>query len=321
MDRRASFIWLCRSVFLAGIAGGLVACGAASTKRASLAAIDARTGAVLWRIKTDANVLGRPIESSRTVRVLGGFSIPGECDETWHWIVLDRLTGRPVKRAHHFKLPPLQTQPFSFSSVVLPDGTQVKSVTPNRLIGLSSSGRVLWRIRLRRGGTLPRGRGYNPGAIPMLAGARIVLAFPNSDGYDPKESVDPTLSLVALEPRTGRVLWRRSIKTETARPYDIAYPAFGPRSVYLFRSRDQLEALDAQTGTVRWRVHVAEGAVTPAPSRVIVGGPGRVTALSQAGTILWSTSVPTGTGLEPSTLVRNRVYVRSQGYNDSGCGD
>jgi outer membrane protein assembly factor BamB len=307
-------------VFLAGIAGGLVACGVASTRRASLAALDARTGAVLWKIETDANVLGRPIESSRTVRVLGSFSIPDACDETWHWIVLDRLTGQPAKQPYHFKLPPLP-QPFSFSSVVLPDGEQIKSVTPNRLIGFSSSGRVLWRIRLRRGGTLPPGRGYNPGAIPVLAGARIVLAFPNSDGNDPRESVDPTLSLVALEPRTGKVRWRRSIKTETARPPDIAYPAFDPRAVYLFRSRDQLEALDAQTGTVRWRAHVAEGTVTPAPSRVIVDSPGRVTALSHTGTILWSTSVPTGMGLEPSTLVRNRVYVRSQGYNDSGCGD
>jgi outer membrane protein assembly factor BamB len=282
MDRRASLIWLCRSVFLVGIAGGLVACAAASTKCATLAALDARTGAVLWKIETDANVLGRPIESSRTVRVLGAFSIAGACDETWLWIVLDRLTGRPAKRAHHIKVPPLPTQPLSFSSVVLPDGTQIKSVTPNRLIGFSSTGRVLWRIRLRRGGTLPPVRGYNPGPIPMLAGARIVLAFPNSDGYDPKESVDPTLSLVALEPHTGRVLWRRSIKTETARPY---------------------------------------GAVTTAPSRVIVASAGRVTALSHTGTILWSPPVPTGTGLEPSTLVRNRVYVRSQGYNDNGCGD
>ena len=66
---------------------------------------------------------------------------------------------------------------------------------------------------------------------------------------------------------------------------------------------------------------MAEGGVMPAPSRVIVASPGRVTALSHAGTILWSTSAPTGEGLEPSTVVRNRVYVRSQGYNDSGCGD
>ena len=90
----------------------------------------------------------------------------------------------------------------------------------------------------------------------MLAGARIVLAFPNSDGDDPRESVDPTRSLVALEPRTGRVLWRRSIKAETSRPYEIAYPAFDARRVYLFSSRDHLEALDAQTGTVRWRAQV-----------------------------------------------------------------
>jgi len=39
------------------------------------------------------------------------------------------------------------------------------------------------------------------------------------------------------------------------------------------------------------------------------------------GKTLWSTSVPTGAGLEASPVVRDRIYVRVQGYNDSGCSD
>jgi len=294
-------------------AGTLAACGDDSIKTASLVALDGRTGAVLWSRSTAAAILGRPDEEGGRVVMIGQYPIPEACDETFRWIAFDRASGKPVKGPRHRKLPgpPI----FSFASVALPGRLDVRSIAPNRLEATRNGG-VRWRITLRRG--LVASNGYDPGAIPIVGGAGVVVAFPNSDVTDPMQG-SPTTELVAIDPHAGTVLWRLSMKTETP-PYMVAFPAFDMRTVYVFVARDNLEALDGRTGAVRWRAHVDEGAITLG-ERILVAGPGRITAFSRAGALLWSTSTPTGSGLEHATVVGDRVYVRAQGYNDSGCGD
>src|SRR5262249_15252397 len=154
------------------------------------------------------------------------------------------------------------------------------------------SGRLRWRLTLRRSPIGPNA--YHLGGIPILGGPAVVVAFPNSDIEDPMEG-NPTTKLVAIDPPAGTVLWRLTLQTETARPYLVAFPVIAGRTVFLFHGRHELDALDARTGAARWRAHVDEGAITPG-NRILVSGPGRVTALSRSGATLWSTSTPTGAG-------------------------
>jgi outer membrane protein assembly factor BamB len=304
---------------LAVVTGALTGCGIGDTDTASLVALDARDGHVLWKTGTDANGLTSLLELGGEVRMTGSFAVPGACEERFRSIVFDRATGR-VRRENKGAPAPYTYQPEPPSDRVdFPDGTRVRSTMPNQLTGVGKNGRVLWRIKLRRP-PLPRvAGGYHRRALPIEAGPGIVLAFPGSE-ETPDQSYESTTTAVALDPHTGRVRWRESIETDSVH-LALQPPLTAQRTFYLFIGRNELEALDPTTGAVHWRVHVAEGRVTRVPGRILVASPGRVTALSHAGTTLWSTSIPTGsTGSAFISLGHRRVYVVVQGY-DSGCGD
>jgi hypothetical protein len=116
------------------------------------------------------------------------------------------------------------------------------------------------------------------------------------------------------------VLWYLTTKTEGTRLDSVGLPAFDSRTVYLFRARDHLEARDARTGAVRWQADVRQGPMT-VRDRILVTGPGRLTALSRSGAVLWAVSTPTG-GAAAATVVRDRVYLRVQGSIDGdACSD
>ena len=78
--------------------------------------------------------------------------------------------------------------------------------------------------------------------------------------------------LVALEPSTGEVVWR-----SPATHGSYATPVmmeFGTKSLMVYLSRDTVEGIDPEDGTVRWRYQLPKEGLTNVPTPMNVGNGG-----------------------------------------------
>jgi outer membrane protein assembly factor BamB len=280
---------------------GVAGCGASGAKHASLAALDGKTGAVMWTGKTDALFLTTPAVVGNVVTVWADFETADGCPGDTRPVAFDRTTGRRVRS----RATPLQP---NLANTAVAHDLHIRAHERGLVIASNSTGRVVWRTRL------PHGR-FNIDPIPVFAGAGIVAAFPDSSGGLGMLYGDPKTSLIALDDRTGRVLWRLGPWGDA-----IVEPAFGPRTVYLFNDPHHLEALDPHTGHPRWHSRVDEGAITVS-SRLVIAGPGRVSALSLGGRLLWSTKILKSTAPQPAADNGNDLYVPIEGASGSSCSD
>jgi outer membrane protein assembly factor BamB len=127
---------------------------------------------------------------------------------------------------------------------------------------------------------------------------------------------DPKTSVIGIDPRTGKILWRLPPRAGLVR-----FPVFDRHSVYAFTDRQHLQVFDARTGRLHWRVRVPEGPITIADS-VVVSSDGRISAFSLRGRHQWSAAVPRGIGEpesvpEPAGLSQRLVLAPIEG--SSGC--
>ncbi|MFB6192128.1 MAG: PQQ-binding-like beta-propeller repeat protein [Haloarculaceae archaeon] len=166
-----------------------------------------------------------------------------------------------------------------------------------------STGERLWR-RSNREFT-----GVTAGSGIVLAGVRPAVG----DRGDPKE---PRTELHAFDARTGDSLWRRTVKRTRPRSVVARGRAFVPTGRALL-------ALDATTGTRRWRVPFEGGGLSPpvvAGGQVYVQGRGAddgsrvVAALSLDGAERWRTIVDAGDGFGGRLAVAGDAvyYVESE---------
>lgn len=200
---------------------GMVLCG---TRSGELFALSARTGAIQWQHKTRGAIRSRPALSEGSVFV-------GSSDGCLYR--LDARTGRPVWKA------PFCTDAAIYGDVVVSDGMVYFTVNIDKIYAISSEdGRFVWEYHRDR----PSGMSIEGVASPTLEGDRIYTGF--SDG-----------SLVALEARTGKVLWTVALAAagQHAQVDVDTTPVIEGNTLYAAAFPAGPVALRATDGAVLWR--------------------------------------------------------------------
>ena len=286
----------------------LVGCGSYGPTKARLLALDARTGAIRWEIRTGAIGVAASLVSGRKLVVWGYFPDNGGCVGQTRAFAVDTRTGRTVA-AGAVESPPVSAiKKSGFSYGAIGGGGEVRSAEFGLLFAHAANGRLLWQRQFHTDQD-------HPDPMPIVIGSGIVAAYPNAYATGFGVSSDLKTSLVALDLRDGRILWRLP-----RRRGDIAFPGFSGHTVYAFENPQRLDALNAIAGSIRWHVKVKEGGITVSRP-IVISSLGRVTALTRTGKQLWSVKVPTGSFPKAATVSGHMIYVPIEGATGSGCGD
>ena len=205
------------------------------TARDVLHAIDADSGSLLWTAEGPG---GHPAIHGDTVHAAG----------TDRFYALDRLTG--TARWETPTSPLLcgwsQSHGFMKPATVVHDGVGFFGTKSNATVDCHyhavdlATGAVLWK-------TKPRNEPW--AARPTVGGGRLYGAFHR----DPVAPGNPAIwgrpqegsGLVALDVKTGEVLWSRQ------GPATIANPVYHDETLYVGHA-NAVAALDARTGETRW---------------------------------------------------------------------
>lgn len=118
-----------------------------------------------------------------------------------------------------------------------------------------ADGKVGWKYDLKTTGmSLPQA-GY--GSSPILA--RNLLVLPTlgdsiaaeTEFFDPKRKVGKVPGAIALDPLTGKLLWKSdSFRSSHASPVEIS---IGDQNCLVFHGMFELVGLDPETGKILWR--------------------------------------------------------------------
>jgi len=120
--------------------------------------------------------------------------------------------------------------------------------SPAGLVGCldADTGRAVWTVSLKQLGVFDHELGFGYSCSPIVDEGRLLLPVPGSK-----------LSLVALDPESGKTLWQGGDEPAS---YSSAYPItlHGRRQVVVFL-RNSLASFDAGTGKRLWRYTESEG--------------------------------------------------------------
>jgi len=149
-----------------------------------------------------------------------------------------------LRAAWRFRLAGYQTPSGVFAStpIVLDGRVYIQDLDSNVFALDATTGRLVWRTRVRQVNGGPNGLAAGDGRI-----------YGNS-----------SRAAFALDQATGKVLWRRALVRGANQAIDIA-PQFANGLVYtstvglLPGGKGVLYALDARTGQVRWRFKTIKG--------------------------------------------------------------
>jgi outer membrane protein assembly factor BamB len=231
-------------------------------------AFDAVSGALVWSRTSEDGAAGEP-------------SMPAIAGDLVSWtrggvvIGVDRSTGREMWRA--------DTGERVLSPPVEHDG-RLAVASPSTLYAFDMSGTSLWKLPLEGLGSALTPHSANLADSPagilvvLKSAASSRLALVNTDklrmewtrAVDAATSVHPAGSAVvlrgnslsALDPSTGRELWRLPVR-------GCGQPALRDGRVYVVdsASKRRLLAVDGRTGHELWHVPVS-----PSCSGVVIGG-------------------------------------------------
>lgn len=209
-------------------------------------------------------------------------------------LVLDRKTGRSIKQVRVGVAEKIwDPRNTSASSSPVTDGRRGYFLFgTGDMVALDASGNVLWsRALWKEFGSFYILYGY--GASPLLYGGRLYVAViqndspPRGGGHSgpPRESF-----LLALEPDTGKTLWRVLRPTDARRESKEAYTTPIPivrdgRAEVVLMGGDCLTGHDASSGQELWRWTGYNMNKNPMERIVVspVGGPGLVYAAAARG--------------------------------------
>ena len=280
-------------------------------------ALDARTGKVAWAIRPHQDYLELSWRKHRLLL----WAVGGTCDSRdGNYFVINQRTGRTNPSNYQDKdefrpgraLPTAGSVSFGGRSYEKEPADEwapghlkvqaVKIVNPTRFSGTR---RVFWSVR--------RPLGIQPVAVDT----RIVLVAP-PEAMDPQPGGPK--SLEALDRRTGRLLWSRSLAAFGTRGdtyVNYPQPQLSNGVVFAYIEPFRMAALDAATGRLLWTARVAPAReMAVGPNLVVALGDGTVTALTRQGHVLWSDRLegddpePDGTAL---ALDKHMVYVAEEG--------
>ncbi|WP_406281140.1 PQQ-binding-like beta-propeller repeat protein [Embleya sp. NBC_00896] len=229
-------------------------------------AVGTDTGVALWTSRTDSMVWSEPVVSGAAVFVtcVAGqvYALdPRTGEQTWQYTADNQIIGSPL---------------LSGTSLVF--GT-----IDNRIIALDMTQggqRWMWSDGAQRGGVMPASTGVGADFLYLVYADGTVSAFHPASRTVPWTIrlaapiaraaravgdlvyVVTGLTLVALDARTGDILWRFR-----GTP-DLSVPVVGKELVYT-TDIGTLYALDPRTGVERWRQ--TTGATVPSPVAVVDG--------------------------------------------------
>jgi alcohol dehydrogenase (cytochrome c) len=185
----------------------------------------------------------------------------------------DNVGSLHVAWQFRFRISPGDSGVFTATPVVADSVVYVQDMRSNVFALDLQTGKLLWRHLFGAANPGPNG-----------------LAVADGRVYGATDS-----SVFALEAATGRTLWRRFIVTPAARFVDIA-PQVANGLVYLStiglppNGRGELLALDAETGSARWRWSTINGAWR-VPREAGGGGAWETPSVAR-GTVYWGISNP-----------------------------
>jgi outer membrane protein assembly factor BamB len=172
-----------------------------------------------------------------------------------------------------FRVPPDESGAFTATPVVADSVVYLQDMRSNVYALDLKSGKLLWRRLFAAANPGPNGLAVDGGRV---YGATDASAF-------------------ALDAATGRPVWRRFLVTQSARYVDIA-PQVANGLVYVStiglppNGRGFLFALDARTGSIRWRWSTIAGAWR-IPGEAGGGGAWETPSVAD-GHVFWGTSNP-----------------------------
>jgi outer membrane protein assembly factor BamB len=236
-------------------------------------ALDADTGAILWRRQGGVHASTPAIAGSRLIVSSHDGSVTA----------LDRATGKPLWK--------LQTEAKIESSPVAIDDTTYFGSTDGRLFALDvATGEVRWAYDT--GGRI--------NSSPSVWGNRICISTYAG-------------SIFCLDRRDGSKLWSTYIRRDALQYESFyASASTDGERLYSMARTGKVVALDAETGEVLWTQHVnALGYSTPAIAHgmVFVGGyDGALHAYrATTGELVWESSVGNRV-LAPALVVGDLVF-------------
>ena len=185
----------------------------------------------------------------------------------------DNVGSLRVAWRFRFRIPPGESGAFTATPVVADGVVYLQDMRSNVYALDLKTGKLLWRRLFAAANPGPNGLAVDGGRV---YGATDASAF-------------------ALEAATGRPLWRRFLVTQSARYVDIA-PQVANGFVYVStiglppNGRGFLFALDARTGSIRWRWSTIAGAWR-IPGEAGGGGAWETPSVAD-GHVYWVTSNP-----------------------------
>ncbi|HEY0838566.1 MAG TPA: PQQ-binding-like beta-propeller repeat protein, partial [Vulgatibacter sp.] len=227
-------------------------------RRGLVQLVDAR-GRVVWEIQLGAGPVGTPALTEEAVFV-------GDVDGFLH--AIDRFDGTVLwsqQVGGQVLARPVAREDAVFAGT---DHDAVHALDP-------ATGETLWVYRR----STPAALSIRGGTAVTLAEDRLFAGF--SDG-----------AVVALDPAEGRMIWQTGGAGGSLQkfPDSDAAPILRDGIIYATAFNDGVQAYDAATGKLRWRVD-AQGAASLAVTGdlLLVGGAGKALALKLgSGAVEWS---------------------------------
>ena len=237
-----------------------------------LAAVDAKSGAEIWRYTTTGKPAGRFLASPALAH---GFIYAGADDGT-----LIKFDAKSGKRLFGIKTDgPIRSSPIADGGLVYfgSDDGNVYAIS-------TTTDEVAWKFNTA--GPVV--------ASPALAGSTLIV-----------ESADGTI--YGLDESTGRELWNQRLSGD-----GTSSPPVVSDDVAYFGSGSDVEAITARSGGVRWRSSLANNVANPISvgndSLYVASQDNILYALTSRGRARWSAQLNTTTEA-PALISRNAVII------------
>jgi outer membrane protein assembly factor BamB len=193
-------------------------------------------------------------------------SIEGEMKDRLHLFCLERATGRTLWRKEFRGTQKVKWSDYVSKAAPTPavDAERVYALFESGdLLALDHDGKLLWQRALTKDyGEFRNNHGLGS-SLAWSAGALVVLVAQNEHSY-----------LLAVDPRTGRNLWRKEHPFNSSWSSPVIVPG-EETSLVLVSSNGTVEAFDLKDGSPLWQVDGLTGNTVASPSTggglVVVG--------------------------------------------------
>ena len=215
-------------------------------------------GPEAWRLSDGRTLWQQPSVRPSSYQPIGTSTVAVSIHfDTATVSVMDWKTGR-VRRT--FEVPFRPSPWFMHANTAVLVAQRWAPLKPQALAAVDlRSGRVLWR----------RSIGTHPHLYGRTAGADGVILAYSANSEDRRPSTP--WAAVALDERTGNVLWRRVLPAVADPAYAPAITAVGA-GLAVGRDGSTITARDLRTGEVRWQASVASAAGDEQAKVVAAGG-------------------------------------------------